>query len=88
VDRAKTHLTLPRILPGAARPEAACQDCMRPSLGMLDLEITWAASLKSSGLGTILVARAGLRSSTSSRSTPASGGISIGTGRDGRCASA
>ena len=40
-----------------------------------------AASLSWSGLGTIGETGAGFHSSTSSRSTPASGGISISTGR-------
>ena len=43
--------------------------------------ITPADSWRSSRLGTILEMRAGFRSATSSRSTPASGGISIRTGR-------
>ena len=49
--------------------------------GMRDRAMTWAASRRSSGVGTIREMRAGSRSATSSRSTPASGGISIRTGR-------
>ena len=49
--------------------------------GVRDAPITLAASSRASRLGTMREIRAGLRSWTSSRSTPASGGISIRTGR-------
>ena len=49
--------------------------------GVLAWAMTWTASRRSSSLGMILEIRAGLLSWTSSRSTPASGGISIRTGR-------
>ena len=49
--------------------------------GMDERAMTPAASFRSSGLGTMREIRAGSRSFTSSYSTPASGGISIRTGR-------